>query len=224
VAALTALVVDDAEGARSLVTSALRAGGFAVTEAVDGAQARRAVTACRPDVAVVELELTDESGLDLLSQVFLPAGIPAVILSARAGPAERVVGLELGAEDYVTKPFFPSELAARVRRAAHRRPAASSLLMVGDLMVDVATREATVAGRQVDLTAREFDLLAHLATAPRRAFSREELLRHVWRSSSEWQSPRTVTEHVRRLRAKVEDEPSRPRRIVTVAGGRYRLE
>jgi two-component system, OmpR family, phosphate regulon response regulator PhoB len=224
VAPLTALVVDDDEGARALVATALRADGFAVTEAVDGAGARREVVASRPDVVVLELELPDESGLELLSQVLLPAGIPAVLLSGRAGAAERVVGLELGAEDYVVKPFFPRELSARVRRAARRRAVTSSLLVAGDVMVDVATRDATVAGRHLDLTAREFDLLAHLAAAPRRAFSRDELLRQVWRSSPEWQSPRTVTEHVRRLRAKVEDDPARPSRIVTVGGGRYRLE
>jgi DNA-binding response OmpR family regulator len=223
-ARLTALVVDDEEATRALVTSTLRADGFAVTEAVDGADARRQVAKFRPDVVVLELELPDESGLDFLRQVLLPGGIPVVILSGATDFTGRLAGLTLGAEDAMAKPVVPQELSVRVRRAAMRCPADARRLVVGDLVVDLATREATVRSRQLELTPREFDLLAHLAGAPRRAFTREELLRQVWHSSPEWQSPRTVTEHVRRLRGKVEDDPADPRRILTVAGGRYRLE
>lgn len=217
------LVVEDVAAVAELIRHALESDGMAVDHVRDLAGARERLAADPPDVMVLDLELPDGSGLALLERG--EAGpVPVVILSSRQEEADRVIGLDLGADDYVIKPFFPRELAARLRRAAKRRPRPSSRLALGDLVVDLASREVWVAGASVSLTGREFDLLAHLASSPRTVFSREDLLRDVWNSSSEWQSAATVTEHVRRLRQKIESDPRQPRRIVTVGRAGYRLE
>lgn len=218
------LVVEDVAAIAALVRQALEAEGMEVHHVADLAGARDRLASRPPDVMVLDVELPDGSGLDLL-QDRDGWDVPVVILSSREDEADRVLGLDLGAEDYVVKPFFPRELAARVRRAAGRPAAAPPSRLVFDgLVVDLASREVSVGGATVSLTGREFDLLAHLASAPRTVFSREDLLRDVWNSSSEWQSAATITEHVRRLRQKVETDPARPRRIVTVGRAGYRLE
>ena len=217
------LVVEDASPIAELIHRSLNAEGLITDVVTDLATARARLTADPPDVAVVDIELPDGSGLELLREA--GADIPIVMLSARGREIDRVVGLELGAADYVTKPFFPRELATRVRRAAtapRARPPAK--LDFGELALDVASREVRVHGRTVDLTAREFDLLAHLAAEPGHVFRRDDLLRAVWRSSPEWQTPKTVTEHVRRLRQKIEDDARHPRWIVTVGRVGYRFD
>lgn len=222
---IRALVVEDDPVVAELVRRSLTRAGMTVAVVSDLSSSRAQMAAEPPDVVVLDVGLPDGSGLDLLRDRVALGDVPVVVLSAHQSEVDRVVGLELGAEDYVIKPFFPRELATRVRRAAsRRRPAPATRLIVGDLTVDLAAREAAIRGDVVALTDREFDLLAYLAASPRRVIGREELLREVWHSDPQWQSARTVNEHIRRLRRKVEDDPSRPRRLVTIGGAGYRLE
>lgn len=218
------LVVEDQPDIRALVVTALEREQFVVEHVAGVMEARNRLADGCPDVVLLDVNLPDGSGLDLLREIVADGRVPVVMLSSLGEEVDRVIGLELGAEDYIVKPFYPRELATRVRRAARRTRGPSSRVDLGGLVVDIASREAWVGGRQLELTDREFDLLAHLARSPRRVFSRDDLLRDVWRSSPEWQSPKTVTEHVRRLRHKVEDDPRRPRWIITVGSAGYRLE
>jgi two-component system, OmpR family, phosphate regulon response regulator PhoB len=221
---MSVLVVDDAPEARLAALRALEREGFSVQEAVSLQQARERLGDGTPAVIVLDIELPDGSGLDLLREVMAAQAIPVILLSGRAEEIDRVLGLELGAVDYVVKPFYPRELAIRVRRAAQTaNTRAERKLAFPGLTIDPTNRKVHVDGREVELTRREFDLLAHLASAPGRVFSRDDLLRDVWRSSAEWQNPKTVTEHVRRLRGKVEADPEHPRRIVTVSNTGYRF-
>jgi DNA-binding response OmpR family regulator len=154
--------------------------------------------------------------------------VPVILLTARAEEVDRIVGLELGADDYVVKPFSPRELAARVRtvlrRAATSRRPVDDVLDFGALCIDVRSREVTVTGEAVALTPKEFDLLVFLASAPRQVFSRRQILTHVWESAPEYQDPATVTVHIGRLRQKIEVDPDEPRWIGTVWGVGYRFE
>lgn len=219
------LVVEDSREIAALITMTFETDGMEVDHVADLAGARKRLSEEPPDVVVLDIELPDGCGLDLLRDRGATGDVPVVILSGRRAEMDRVRGLELGAEDYVVKPFFPRELATRVRRAAERSSSPSvSRLVFGGVVIDLAAREALVDGTVVPLTAREFDLLTHLASSPRTVFSRDDLLREVWNSCSEWQSTSTVTEHVRRLRQKIEPDPKHPRRIVTVGGAGYRFE
>lgn len=225
-AGLRVLVVEDSGPVGALVRRSLESEGFIVDVVTDLKGARDALAAAQPpDVVVLDVELPDGSGLELLRDT-APGGssVPMVVLSSRQEELDRVLGLELGAEDYVVKPFLPRELATRVRRAAGRpRPELPRRLDFGQVVVDLAKREVEVPGREMtDLTRREFDLVAHLAASSGRVVSREELMRDVWHSSPEWQSPKTVTEHVRRVRQKIEEDPLNPSLIVTVGRAGYR--
>lgn len=221
-AGLRVLVVEDSGPVGDLVRRSLEAEGFLVDVVPDLRSARAGLAANRPDVMVLDVELPDGSGLELLRTSDGPS-VPIVVLSSRREEIDRVIGLELGAEDYVIKPFLPRELATRVRRAATRpRPEPVRSLDFGDIVIDLARRDAHVFGQPVDLTPREFDLLAHLAGSSGRVCSREELLRDVWHSSKEWQSAKTVTEHIRRLRNKIEPDPLHPVLIVTTGRAGYR--
>lgn len=218
------LVVEDTDPVRALIVLALTRDGCTVVEASGAATAHARLAESLPDVVVLDLGLPDGSGLDLLREL-VGGGTPVVVLTGRGDEVDRVVGLELGAEEYIVKPFFPKELAARVRRAAGRRTTAQpGRIERGGLVIDRDSREVLLQGTPVAVTDREFDLLVHLAASPRRVFSRDDLLRDVWRSSPEWQSPKTVTEHVRRLRHKLEEDPSRPRLIVTIGTAGYRFD
>lgn len=222
------LVVEDIASTAELIRRALEADGMQVAVASTMAGARTHLADRVADVVVVDVELPDGSGLDLLRDPRWRTVAPVVVLSSRRAEHERMEGLDAGAEDYVVKPFFPRELATRVRRAASRSPqqrtARPAALHFDGLTIDIASREVVSQGRRVNLTGRELDLLAHLASFPRRVFSRADLLREVWDSSPEWQTPKTVTEHVRRVRAKVEADPSNPRWIITVGREGYRFE
>jgi DNA-binding response OmpR family regulator len=221
------LVVEDESKIARLVRDYLEHAGFEVAVAGDGevalAEARRA----RPDLVVLDLGLPGRDGLDVARSLRRTSNVPIVMLTARGEETDRVVGLELGADDYVVKPFSPRELVARVRSVLRRTLAGdgrgpSPPLRAGDVQVDPVTREVTVADRPVSLTVREFDLLAFLVAHPRQVFSRGQLLRQVWEYS--WLGDTsTVTVHVRRLRAKVEDDPSNPLRLQTVYGVGYRF-
>jgi DNA-binding response OmpR family regulator len=164
-------------------------------------------------------------GLEVCRRLREVAPVPVIMLTARGAEADRIAGLELGADDYVAKPFSPRELTARVRavlRRAGGAPAGPVVLQAGDLEVDVVAHEARIGGELVALTAKEFDLLAHLLRHPRRAFRREELLADVWGFS--YGDTSTVTVHIRRLREKIEPDPSAPRYVATVWGVGYRFE
>ena len=231
------LVVDDDERVRTLLSWQLEAEGYSVRSAADGADALDRIVRDRPDLMILDLSLPGVGGLDVLRQVRQqdePAGIaplPVIILSGRSGETDRIVGLDFGADDYLVKPFSPGELAARVRSVL-RRAAPPGGTGPGpardggrrDLRIDEAAREVFVREQLVDLTAREYDLLAFLARHPRQVFTRAQLLRSVWDSEAAWQSEATVTEHVHRLRAKLEDDPAQPRWLRTVRGVGYRME
>ncbi len=221
------VVVDDEPRVREVVVDYLKRDGFEVQEAADAGEARRLLASFRPDLVILDIMFPGASGLDLLSEIRKRGDAVAVILlTARADEGDRVVGLDLGADDYVVKPFSPRELVARVRSVLRRvqPPAPGSVITHSALRIDPAAREVTLAGVSIDLTAKEFDLLAFMASSPRRVFSRAELLDHVWDSSPEWQDPATVTVHVRRIRQKLEDDPQQPRWVTTVWGVGYRFE
>ena len=217
------LVVDDEPMVREVVTRYLERDGFTVRSVADGAEALLALTSNHPDLVVLDVMLPLVGGLDVLSEIRRQSDEVAVILlTANGDEDDRVRGLELGADDYVVKPFSPRELTARVRsvlrRAGHGNDQAVD---TGRITVDPGSRRVTVEGAVIDLTRREFDLLAFLAQQPGQVFSRAQLLDHVWDSSTEWQDPATVTVHVRRLRAKLGGDPERF--IETVWGVGYRF-
>lgn len=222
------LVVDDDERVRTVVAWQLEVDGFSVVHAADGESALAQIAGARPDIVVLDLSMPGVGGLDVLRRVRADAvdpTLPVIVLSGRSGETDRIIGLDLGADDYLVKPFSPGELAARVRsvlrRAGRPRPAQADS---SGIVVDAATRTVTVEGRPVELTAREFDLLAFFVGRPRQVFSRGQLLALVWNSAPGWQGEATVTEHVHRLRLKVEDDPAHPRHIRTVRGVGYQLE
>jgi DNA-binding response OmpR family regulator len=222
------LVVEDDPTVADVVGRYLEREGFAVQRAADGVDAVRLATDSPPDLMVLDLMLPGLDGLEVFRRVRELGSIPVIMLTARGDESDRVAGLELGADDYVAKPFSPRELIARVKSVLRRSqggPSTDSIpatLAVGDIIVDVPGREVHVDGQQVALTVREFDLLAFLMAHPGRVFRREELLEHVWGYTFGDQS--TVTVHVRRLREKIERDPARPERIQTVWGVGYRFQ
>ncbi|HEY7723276.1 MAG TPA: response regulator transcription factor [Pedococcus sp.] len=219
------LVVDDDRTVREVVVSYLRAGGHEVTEAGDGESALTAMQRRRADLVVLDLMLPGLGGLEVCRRLRETTDVPIIMLTALGAETDRVVGLRLGADDYVTKPFSPRELALRVDSVLRRvgqRASRGATAVDGDLVVDPAQHLATLAGEPLALTTREFDLLQFLLANPRVAWSREQLLREVWGWSFGDQS--TVTVHVRRLREKVETDPTHPTRLVTVWGVGYRWE
>jgi DNA-binding response OmpR family regulator len=224
------LVVDDEPMLRNLLSRLLRMEGYVVLEAEDGQTALDVVAREKPDLVLLDVMLPARDGLDVLGDLRRTSDIPVILVSALGEEADRVLGLKMGADDYVTKPFSAAELSARIesvlRRAAVRSAPgeAVSRFSFDGLVIDLGTREVTAGGEKVEMTAKEFDLLAYLAGSPRQVFSREQLLQQVWGSSSNWQSDATVTEHVRRLRRKIEGDPDNPRWITTVRGVGYRFE
>ena len=222
----TVLVVDDEPIVREVVVSYLRREGYRTLEAGDGEEARRLREQGDPGLVVLDLMLPGIDGLQLCRWIRSRSDVPVIMLTARGEETDRIVGLELGADDYVTKPFSPRELAARVRAVLRRADGtgegAERRLEFGDVTIEASTREATKDGRPLALTAREFDLLWFLASHPRRVFSREQLMDRVWGYAAAVDTG-TVTVHVRRLRAKIERDPSRPEHLQTVWGVGYRL-
>jgi DNA-binding response OmpR family regulator len=225
------LVVDDENMVRHLLQRLLTLEGYEVIEAVDGASALEVLKAESPDLVLLDVMLPARDGLDVLSELRRTTNVPVILISARGEEADRVVGLKMGADDYVVKPFSAAELAARIEsvlRRADTKPAPndvpSTKLSFDGLEIDLVTREVFVGGERADTTAKEFDLLTFLASSPRQVFSREQLLTQVWGSSSDWQSDATITEHVRRLRRKIEVDPDHPRWVTTARGVGYRFE
>lgn len=221
------LVVDDDRTVADVVSVYLTNAGYSVVSAADGPSALELAAAHDPDLVVLDLMLPGISGLEVCRQLHERGPVPIIMLTARSGEEERIAGLQYGADDYVTKPFSPRELVARVEavlRRADSQPAHGRALSIvdGDLRIDEGAREVRLHGRPVGLTSREYDLLAFLARNPRTAFTRELLLHQVW----DWSfgDVSTVTVHMRRLREKIEDDPAKPKRLVTVWGTGYRYE
>ncbi len=219
------LLVEDERDLRLVTSTYLQAHGCRVVEAGDGRQARARLGSAEIDVVVLDLGLPDEDGLVLLRELRTGANLPVVVVTGRGEEPDRVVGLELGADDYLVKPFSQRELVARITAVLRRsRPAEPvSLLRFGPLAIDTDARAAFVLEQPITLTRLEYELLVFLASSPGRSYSREQLLNAVWGSSSEWQRADTVSEHVHRLRRKLSIDGSRPR-ISTVRGIGYRFD
>jgi two-component system, OmpR family, phosphate regulon response regulator PhoB len=219
------LVVDDDADLALLVGTALEREGYTVTRATSAIQAFDVLARTPPDLVIIDLLMPVIGGLEVLEHLRRSSTTPVIIVSALADEECRVRGFRLGADDYVVKPFSVRELVARVgavlRRSNLERPA--SVIEHQDLVIRLTEREVWAYGKPVETTAKEFDLLAFLAAHPGRVFTRHELLRDVWGSSAEWQQEGTVTEHIRRLRLKIEQEPDRPHFLQTVRGVGYRF-
>lgn len=224
------LVVDDESGVRDVLKAYLEREGFSVSVAATGPDALKAVAAARATLSLIVLDimLPGLDGLSLLRRIREEDAVPVILLSARTDEFDRVYGLELGADDYVAKPFSPREVVSRVKAVLRRGRAIAAdspgdrPLMSGDIALDPKTRIVTVGGAIKDLTAKEFDLLWFLMRHPRQVFSREQLLDQVW-GFSEFIDLSTVTVHMHRLREKIEAEPAKPRRLLTVWGVGYRF-
>ncbi len=223
------LVVDDEPVVRDVVVRYLDHEGFVARQAANGAQAREMIQEHSPSLVILDLMLPDGNGLDLCRWIRTSSDVPVIVLTARGEEQDRITGLELGADDYVVKPFSPRELMVRVktilRRSSRDRPSAQARLNARGLTIDAQTREVTRKDQTVALTATEFELLWCLASYPRVVFSREQLMAQVWGyDEAPALGTSTVTVHVRRLREKIEEDPSKPQIITTVWGVGYRFE
>jgi DNA-binding response OmpR family regulator len=221
------LVVDDEPITREVLARYLERGGFAVETAEDGGSALERFDSWDPDLVVLDLMLPRVDGLEVFSRIRSKAPTPVIMLTAKGQETDRLVGLEMGADDYIVKPFSPREVVARVRtvlrRAGSTGPASEETLRHGDLEIDGRSRRANLRGHELNLTPKEFDLLYFLASHPGQVFGRVEILEELWDFAFDG-DPSTVTVHVRRLREKIEADPSRPRHLVTVWGVGYRFD
>jgi DNA-binding response OmpR family regulator len=238
--AVRILAVEDEPLVRGLIVSVLELEGFEVVEAADALTAVRAMAETPPDLVLLDIGLPGTNGMDLLAHLRRDGDVPVIILTGAGSEEQRIAGLKEGADDYVVKPFSSGELVARIESILRRTqrhdaqeatpiqaqavPPVDDVKRFDRLTIDRRCREVHVDGEVVELTAREFDLLDYVAGSPRQVFSREQLLRQVWGSSSEWQDPATVTEHVRRVRRKIEADPDQPRWVMTVRGVGYRFD
>jgi DNA-binding response OmpR family regulator len=223
------LLVDDEPMVRDVLSRYLERSGFEVEAVGDGERAVAAFEARRPDLVLLDLMLPRIDGFEVFRRIRARANSPVIMITARGQSTDRIVGLEVGADDYVSKPFSPAEVVARVRsvlrrtRSSETVPLTEELLRFDDLEIDPVAREVRVEGRPIPLTPKEFDLLLLFASHPRRVFSRHQLLDELWDVAFAG-DPATVTVHIRRLREKIESDPSHPRRLVTVWGVGYRFE
>jgi len=221
----TVLVVDDEPIIRDVVVRYLEQEGFRTLQAGDGETARGLLERETPSLVVLDLMLPGTDGLTLCRWIRSRSDLPVIMVTALGEETDRIAGLELGADDYVSKPFSPRELVARVKAVLRRtsaNAAKAELIETGDLVVDSGRREARKAGQLLRLTSLEFDLLWFLISHPNRVFSRGQLMSRVWGYTSALDTG-TVTVHIRRLRTKIEDDPSRPRHLETVWGAGYRF-
>lgn len=227
------LIVDDEASVVEVVTLYLEREGFIVRQARDGLEALTSIEQRAPDLIVLDLMLPHIDGLEVMRRVRggREREVPVIMLTARSQETERIYGLELGADDYVTKPFSPAELVARVKAVLRRargdesRPNAVRAKRINyeGIVIDPLTRRVTVDDVEVELTATEFNLLHFMARHPRQVFSRDQLLENVW-GFSDFVDPSTVTVHIRRLREKIEADPAQPQRLLTVWGVGYKFE
>jgi DNA-binding response OmpR family regulator len=221
----TVLVVDDEPMVREVVVRYLEQEGYRALEAGDGDSARTVLEQEEPSLVVLDLMLPGTDGLALCRWIRSRSQLPVIMVTALAEEADRLTGLELGADDYLTKPFSPRELVARIKAVLRRScvsAAKAERIAVDGLVIDLSRREVTRRGEPLQLTALEFDLLWFLAGHPNRLFTRRQLMDEVWGYRSALDTG-TVTVHIRRLRAKIEDDPSRPRHLETVWGSGYRF-
>jgi DNA-binding response OmpR family regulator len=224
----TILLVDDEDAIQKLLTYPLEREGFRVVSARDGEEALARFAESRPDLVVLDVMLPKLDGLEVCKRLRAQSSVPIIMLTARDDELDKVVGLELGADDYITKPFsireFRSRVRALLRRAAAPRldPSADEVIRADGLELDVGRRSVDVRGRPVQLTYVEFELLRIMASHPGRVYSRQMLLQALW-GGSEYREPRTIDVHVRHLREKLEHDPSEPEYILTVRGVGYRF-
>jgi two-component system, OmpR family, alkaline phosphatase synthesis response regulator PhoP len=221
----TVLVVDDNAKIVTVLVEYLRAEGFSAVSAIDGPGALETAAQHRPDLALVDVMLPGIDGLELTRR-FQADGIPVILVTARTDEVDRLVGLEIGADDYVTKPFSPREVVARVKavlRRCARATATAPRLTVGDLTIDHDRREVLVAGRAVELTRSEFDILATMAAHPGRVYTRLQLLEASSGDAYDGYE-RTIDAHVKNIRRKLGDDPKNPRYVRTVIGVGYKVE
>ncbi|NIS80865.1 MAG: response regulator [Anaerolineales bacterium] len=222
------LVVEDEPSIRDVVSLYLKRAGFQVTCVTDGSGALKSLEQHLPDLVILDLMLPGVDGYEIARYLREKGDTPIIMLTARREEVDRIAGLEMGADDYVVKPFSPQELVSRVRavlRRTHKQTIdkTSSPRVFGDLRVDPTTRLVEVRGEERELTAKEFDLLWLLTNYPRQVFNRDQLLEKIW-GVVEYIDPSTVTVHMRRLREKIEEDPSNPRHLLTVWGVGYKFE
>lgn len=225
------LVVDDDQEITKLLEKFLSNEGYQVTVASNGQGALAAASASEPELVLLDIVLGSEDGREVLRELRLISDVPVIFLTGRGLETERIAGLKLGADDYIVKPFSLGEVSARIETVLRRSGVNTRQHQIeapdisfGDLQINENTHEVRLAGELLDLTSKEFSLLSFIAATPRQVYTRAQLLEHVWASSSEWQNEATVTEHIRRLRAKIETDPDHPKWIKTVRGVGYRFE
>ncbi len=225
------LVVDDDPEITKLLEKFLSNEGYEVSVASNGAGALSAAGASEPDLVILDIVLGNEDGREVLRELRLISDVPTIFLTGRGLESERIAGLKLGADDYMVKPFSLGEMSARIESILRRSGVNTSQhhieapnIVYGTLQINENTHEVRLGGELLDLTSKEFALLNFMAATPRQVYSRAQLLEHVWASSSEWQNEATVTEHIRRLRSKIEQDPDKPMWIKTVRGVGYRFE
>ena len=224
----TILVVEDEPSIREVVSLYLKRAGFQVVDVGDGQEAVRLLEDSLPDLVILDLMLPGLDGFQITSQLRAKGDIPIIMLTAKSSETDRIAGLEMGADDYVVKPFSPQELVSRVRAVLRRTSsqttgAIAQPISYGDLTIDPITRIVTLGDEEKKLTAKEFDLLWFLARNPRQVFKRDQLLENVW-GVSEFIDHSTVTVHIRRLREKIEEDTSDPMHIITIWGVGYKFE
>ena len=227
--AKTILVVEDEASIAEVVSLYLKRAGYSVQTASDGKQAMTLLEKQLPDLVILDLMLPEVDGLSLTRWLRDRSDVPIIMLTARREEIDRIAGLEMGADDYVVKPFSPQELVSRVRavmrRLGREQPQGEQQRYVefDDLTINPRSRVVTIRNSPVELTAKEFDMLYLLARHPKQVFTREQLLERVW-GGAQYIDPGTVTVHVRRLREKIETDPSHPTRLLTVWGVGYKFE
>lgn len=232
---LSVLVVEDEPSIAEVVGLYLQRAGYRVYTAADGRTAMTLLGDKIPDLVILDLMLPEVDGLSLTRWLRERSDVPIIMLTARREEIDRIAGLEMGADDYVVKPFSPQELVSRVRAVLRRIGRAASSkgdmtqdanerpLTFGEFVIDAPSRTVTISGKDISLTAKEFDMLYLLAQHPKQVYTREQLLDRVW-GGSEYIDPGTVTVHIRRVREKIETNPSTPSRLVTVWGVGYKFE
>jgi DNA-binding response OmpR family regulator len=219
------LAVDDEESILKVVDYALSEAGYEVHAARDGAGARFMFSQVHPDLVILDVMLPDTSGLDIAKELRATSNVPIIMLSARGDEVDRILGLEFGADDYVTKPFSPRELVSRVKAILRRvedRPSERALIEIGDLTIDTQARQVRLQGQPVHLTTSEYGILLHLARHPGTAYSRQAILAALW-DQSPVGDERAVDVHVHNIREKIEEDHKNPAYVLTVRGYGYRL-
>ena len=221
-------IVEDEPSISEIVSLYLKRAGYTVSAYADGLTASEALSRQLPDLVILDVMLPGVDGFVLTRQLRDRSDVPIILLTSRREEADRIAGLELGADDYVVKPFSPQELVSRVRAVLRRtrtsvEPITEHALTIGDLSINPQTRSVSLAGQEITLTAKEFDMLYYLARRPRQVFTRDQLLEGIW-GMAEYIDPGTVTVHIRRLREKIEKDPAAPVHLLTVWGVGYKYE